>query len=1251
MKSCKQMLPAALWFGAVGLATLLPGWTPSSRAQETNSPLAARSAAKEISKPQKPQPTLDFATQSKISAIIGKDDSHYHFSSQSSGFQAENLNQGLSADFTTEGANLRSGSNRWGMSLRAYGYGHSLRNVNPIAPTAAGNRLQYVHGNISEWFVNGPLGLEQGFTLAKAPANSNDQPLTLILSLSGDLTAVADPDARSLSLTKNGAAVLRYTGLSATDAAGRNLPAWLEVAQNELRLRVDDSHAQYPLTIDPYTQGAELTSAISCVVGGICDAGNASAALGASVAISADGSTVVVGAPGTRYNNMLNSGAAYVFVKALPQLGGWHPFTGLYFSAKLEPSDPEAYGYFGTSVAISSDGKTIAVGNPNWNFGGLVGAVYAYARPASGWSIPNTSVMTQTAKLTASDAGSTTVENRLGYSVAVSADGSIIAAGAPLGGTQLLEGGVYVYLRPAAGWTNATQNAELTASDTSVQILLGVSISLSNDGSTIVAGANCASALSCVIPDTKGRAYVFAKPVNGWANGQETARLFSDNAAADTYFGSSVAISGDGKTIAVSTESGVADIYLKPVTGWAKVTAVESAHLTVGTGAVATALSSDGGTLAVGPMVFARPDNGWADEAPYQVIAGSDSISGDLFGTAVSMSGDGSTIVVGASEATFATNVGEGKAYVFTGSIPRPAATVSPTSLSFGSQAVGTTSAPQTVTLTNNGAAPLNISLVQAKSEYISTQNCIAASPLPVGGSCSEQVSFAPVVLGSDTAPIDFIDDSGEVAGSVQQSILSGIGIADTTTTTIVSSATPTIFGQAVTFTATVTALGGTPTGSVTFTDGASTLGTSTLVGGTASLTVSNLAAGSHSIEASFGGSTNFNASASSAITQAVNLASSAAVVTPSVNPSYVTQSVTFTVSVTSQFGGAVTGNIIFKQGTTAQPAVPLVGGHATYTTPFATAGTFSITAVYSGDTNNVGSTSPALRQTVKALPAATTTTLVSSGTPAFINTPVMFTAAISSTFGPIPNRETVTFFDSTTQIGTATTAGGTASFTTSLLSAKTHSIKATYAGDATFATSSGTLSQVVSLYTSTTTVTSSLNPAVFGQNVILTATVTSAAPGGPTGTVKFLNGTTSLGTGPLSGGVATLATAKLPAGALTITATYVTDGVTAASSGTTAQTVNQAASTTAVVSSLNPANAGQSVKFTATVSSPTTVPTGSVTFMDGATTLGTATLAAGKATFTTTTLASGAHNITVVYPGNANVVASTSPVLVQTVN
>jgi hypothetical protein len=166
-----------------------------------------------------------------------------------------------------------------------------------------------------------PLGLEQGFTLERAAGNSNGKPLTLSFVLSGNVTASVDAGARSLTLHKDGAKAFRYAGLTALDADGRELRAWLEVDGNQLRVRVDDADARYPLTIDPYVQAATLTAAIPCDPTGVCDDGAPGDELGHSVSISADATTIVVGAP-YKYTNSVRTGAAYVFVKPSDFDGG-----------------------------------------------------------------------------------------------------------------------------------------------------------------------------------------------------------------------------------------------------------------------------------------------------------------------------------------------------------------------------------------------------------------------------------------------------------------------------------------------------------------------------------------------------------------------------------------------------------------------------------------------------------------------------------------------------------------------------------------------------------------------------------------------------------------------------------------------------------------------------------------------------------------------------------------------------------------
>jgi hypothetical protein len=166
----------------------------------------------------------------------------------------------------------------------------------------------------------------------------------------------------------------------------------------------------------------------------------------------------------------------------------------------------------------------------------------------------------------------------------------------------------------------------------------------------------------------------------------------------------------------------------------------------------------------------------------------------------------------------------------------------------------------------------------------------------------------------------------------------------------------------------------------------------------------------------------------------------------------------------------------------------------------------------------------------------------------------VTFTATVTWTYGTVPNGEQVTFFDGTTAIGTGTTAGGVAKFNTSSLTPKTHTIKATYAGDVNFKTSSGAVTQAVEKYSTTTVLSSSPNPSNFGQTVTFTAQVTGTGPA-PTGSVKFLDGATGIGSATLNGGVAKLTKSTLAVGTHSITAQYMGD---AASAKSTSNVVNQ---------------------------------------------------------------------------------------------
>ncbi len=245
----------------------------------------------------------------------------------------------------------------------------------------------------------------------------------------------------------------------------------------------------------------------------------------------------------------------------------------------------------------------------------------------------------------------------------------------------------------------------------------------------------------------------------------------------------------------------------------------------------------------------------------------------------------------------------------------------------------------------------------------------------------------------------------------------------------------------------------------------------------------------------------------------------------------------------------------------------------------------------------------------------------------------------------------TVKFKDGATVLGTSTVANnGRATYGTAALGWSHHNVTTYYSGDTEYgAAISPVLDQNVRANTSVTTG-SSLNPSVYSQSVTFTSHVTAVAPGTgtPTGSVAYWVDTNYVQTATVNAsGDATYTTSSLSGGVHTNLAYYAGDDRFGPSSVSVTQTVNKANTAAALISSLNPSTASQSVTFTATVSavSPGSgVPTGSVTFKDGTATLATKALdSTGKATYSTSTLSKASHSITAVYAGDTNYISRTS--------
>jgi len=510
-----------------------------------------------------------------------------------------------------------------------------------------------------------------------------------------------------------------------------------------------------------------------------------------------------------------------------------------------------------------------------------------------------------------------------------------------------------------------------------------------------------------------------------------------------------------------------------------------------------------------------------------------------------------------------------------------------------------------TVTFTN-GAASLGTSTL---TNGVAT---LVSSTLPAG---------------SDTITATYSGDANNntATASVVQTV------NKVTPPVTVTTSGPSTSGNPVTITVTLPV--GT-TGTVTVTSGGQTLGSGPVnpATGTVTVTTSTLPVGSDPITASYGGDSNNNP-ATGSTTQTVSKATPVVNLVSSTNPSTPGQSVTFTATLPA----GVTGTVTFTSGATTLGTSTLAGGVAATTTSSLPAGSDPITATYNGDGNNNSATATLTQTVAKTTPVVT---LISSVNPSTPGQSVTFTATL-----PAGVTGTVTFTSGATTLGTSTLTGGVATATTSSLPAGSDPITATYSGDGNNNSATATLTQVVTKNPTTVTVSTS-GPSTYGDPVTITVTL----PPGTTGTVTITSGGNPVGTGTINPatGTATITTSTLPVGNDPITATYGGDTNNGPGTGTTTQTVSKETPTVVLTSSLNPSTVNQAVTFTASVSAGAT---GTVTFLDGSTTLGTGTISGGAATFTSSTLNAGVHTITASYGGDSNHNSATSAPLSQTVN
>jgi hypothetical protein len=487
---------------------------------------------------------------------------------------------------------------------------------------------------------------------------------------------------------------------------------------------------------------------------------------------------------------------------------------------------------------------------------------------------------------------------------------------------------------------------------------------------------------------------------------------------------------------------------------------------------------------------------------------------------------------------------------------------------------------------------------------------------------------------------------------------------------TLQSSAPVAVYGQTVTFTATLTGSGAAPTGSVDFVfdegfplcagvalvqTGASTATAQCVVTSNAMFGV-----GVWPVQVIYLGDSSYDVGVSDPVDQVIGKADSAVTVGTTGSPSTWGQAVTFTATVAAVAPGAGIpgGTVAFRADggvITGCGAKALVAGTASCATAALALGAHSVTATYSGSGNFDGSTA-ALAGGQSVGNAATTSTVV-SGTPTAVRgQPVTFTATVASAAGT-PTGSVAFAADGVTVAGCETQAltGGVATCTTAGLGVGSHPITATYAGSASFAASAADpITETVLPAATTTTLGSSVQPSVFGQPVTFTATVAVTAPGAAPldGTVRFRDGgATIAGCGAVAvGGLGTAecVTTALARAAHDVTAVYSGGSATASStSNTVAQTVDRAAVALSLVVSDGPTDPGAPVTLTAqanAVAPGAGTPSGTVSFRSGSTILGTRSLGpSGAATLVTSALAPGAHDLVADVAAGPSFAAGTS--------
>ena len=494
---------------------------PIAAPQGGSSPLPAHA----VGGPRLSRPSGDGLTgglASAASASIGA--SERSFWAVRHGSSLVTAGGGIHSAFSASGIRVSVAGATLRFRLSSVGRGKRLERPKSAAPSKLAGEVVYEHGSVSEFYRNGPYGLEQGFTLRARQGGAGA--LLLAMGVSGSLIP-EQVGAQILFRTPAGTTALRYGQLRAVDATGRQLPTSMRIDRGTLQLRIDDRGARYPLQIDPFfQQGSKLT--------GGEESGKGLA--GESVSLSADGDTAVVGAP----NDNGGAGAAWVFTRS--------GVTWAQQGPKLLGGEESGTGHFGNDVAVSGDGSTAIIGAPGDNSN--AGAAWIFTRSGSTWA-------QQAPKLTG---GEESGAGRFGFRVALSGDGTIATIGGP--GDNGGVGAAWAFTRSGSVWEQ--QAPKLVGGEEVGKGEFGVSVALSSDASSaLIGGGGDNSEL--------GAAWVFARSGSTWE--QQGSKLTGGGEVGKARFGFRVALSSDASTALIggggdNSELGAAWVFARSGSTW-----------------------------------------------------------------------------------------------------------------------------------------------------------------------------------------------------------------------------------------------------------------------------------------------------------------------------------------------------------------------------------------------------------------------------------------------------------------------------------------------------------------------------------------------------------------------------------------------------------------------------------------------------------------------------------------------------------